>query len=65
MIIEVGKNYDVMTLLRSALMEARRLVPNSTKDCFHLPRRHFQALCRLLFSLVNKTLPALRATCKL
>ena len=24
--IEVGKNYDVMTVLHSALMEARRLV---------------------------------------
>ena len=27
MIIEVGKNYDGMTVLHSALMEARRLVP--------------------------------------
>ena len=27
MIIEVGKNYDVMTVLYSALMEARRLDP--------------------------------------
>ena len=29
MIIEVGKNYEVMTVLHSALMEARRLVPKA------------------------------------
>ena len=29
MIIEVGTNYDVMTVLHSALIEARRLVPKA------------------------------------
>ena len=29
MTIEVGKNYEVMTVLQSALMEARTLVPKA------------------------------------
>ena len=39
MIIEVGKNYDVMTVLHSSFMEARRLVPKARASKLNILRR--------------------------
>ena len=48
MIIEVGKNYDNMTVLHSVLMEARRLVPKEWASLLNI-LRHFLMLSKIMF----------------